>query len=73
MSQYAHEKDDVRAILAPRGQLVQAAPGADFWMETPGLQLRVVIRELMYGAGPLPQNSYFDRLTLQLEVWAKTK
>jgi hypothetical protein len=73
MSQYAHEKDDVRAILAPRGQLVQAVPGADFWMETPGLQLRVMIRELIYGAGPLPQNSYFDRLTLQLEVWAKTK
>ncbi len=73
MSQYAHEKDDVRAILAPRGLPVLAEPGADFWMETPGLQLRVVIRELIYGTGPLPQNSYFDRLTLQLEVWAKAK
>jgi len=73
MTQYAHEKEDVRATLAPRGLPVQAVPGADFWMETPGLQLRVVIRELIYGAGPLPQNSYFERLTLQLEVWAKAK
>jgi hypothetical protein len=73
MSQYAHDKADVRAALAPRGTPVLAAPGADFWMETPGLQLRVVIRELIYGSGPLPPNSYFERLTLQLEVWAKGK
>jgi hypothetical protein len=73
MSEYAHEKEDVRAVLAPRGQPVLAVPGADFWMETPGLQLRVVIRELIYGTGSLPTNSYFDRLTLQLEVWARTK
>jgi hypothetical protein len=73
MSQYAHDKDDVRATLAPRGLPVLAVPGADFWMDTPGLSLRVVIRELIYGPGPLPQNSYFERLTLQLEVWAKGK
>jgi hypothetical protein len=73
MSQYAHEKDSVRANLAPRGVPVLAAPGSDFWMETPGLQLRVVIRELIYGSGALPQNSYFERLTLQLEVWTKGK
>ncbi|MBN2085375.1 MAG: hypothetical protein JW748_09125 [Anaerolineales bacterium] len=73
MSRYAHDKEDVRATLAPRGLPVLAAPGADFWMETPGLSLRVVIRELIYGSGPLPQNSYFERLTLQLEVWSKGK
>jgi hypothetical protein len=73
MSQYAHDKQDVHATLAPRGTPVLAVPGADFWMETPGLQLRVVIRELIYGPGPLPQNSYFERLTLQLEVWSKGK
>ncbi|MGB7537988.1 MAG: hypothetical protein WBM17_05585 [Anaerolineales bacterium] len=73
MSQYAHDKEDVRATLAPRGTPVLAVPGADFWMETPGLSLRVLIRELIYGPGPLPQNSYFERLTLQLEVWSKGK
>ncbi len=73
LSEYANQKADVRASLAPRGTPVLAAPGADFWMETPGLQLRVVIRELMYGEGAMPQNSYFERLTLQLEIWAKSK
>jgi hypothetical protein len=42
-------------------------------METPGLQLRVVIREILYGEGSLPHNSYFERLTLQLEIWPKSK
>jgi len=73
LSEYANQKDDVRASLAPRGTPALAAPGADIWMETPGLQLRVVIRELIYGEGPLPHNSYFERLTLQLEIWARTK
>jgi hypothetical protein len=72
MSEHARGKEDVYSVLVPRGQPVMAIPGADFWMETPGLQLRVMIRELIYGTGPLPQNSYFDRLTLQLEVWART-
>jgi hypothetical protein len=71
MSQYAFQKEDLRANLSPRGNPVLAEQGADFWMETPGLQLRVVVRELQYGKGPLPQRSYFERLTLQLEVWAR--
>jgi len=73
LSEYANQKADVRTALAPRGTPVLAVPGADIWMETPGLQLRVVIRELIYGEGPLPHNSYFERLTLQLEIWAKSK
>jgi hypothetical protein len=73
LSEYANQKEDVRASLAPRGTPALAVPGADIWMETPGLQLRVVIRELIYGEGSMPHNSYFERLTLQLEIWAKTK
>jgi uncharacterized membrane protein YciS (DUF1049 family) len=73
LSEYANQKEDLRASLAPRGTAALAMPGADIWMETPGLQLRVVIREIIYGEGSLPHNSYFERLTLQLEIWAKTK
>jgi hypothetical protein len=73
LSEYANKKEDVRASLAPRGTPVLATPGADIWMETPGLQLRVVIREILYGEGSLPHNSYFERLTLQLEIWPKSK
>jgi len=27
---------------------------------------------VQYGRGALPANSFFDRMTLQLEVWAKS-
>ena len=73
LSEYANQKGDLLASLAPRGTPALATPGADIWMETPGLQLRVVIREIIYGEGSLPHNSYFERLTLQLEIWPKVK
>jgi hypothetical protein len=73
LSEYANQKGDLLASLAPRGTPALATPGADIWMETPSLQLRVVIREIIYGEGSLPHNSYFERLTLQLEIWAKVK
>jgi hypothetical protein len=72
MSEYAYHKTDLRASLAPRGKQVLALPGSDFWLETPGLQVRVVVRELRYGKGPLPQNSFFDGMTLQMEVWSRS-
>jgi hypothetical protein len=71
MSDYAFHKEDLRTTLAPRGKPVLAEPGSDFWLETPGLQVRVVIRELRYGRGPLPQNSFFEGMTLQMEVWSR--
>jgi hypothetical protein len=73
LSEYANQKGDLLASLAPRGTPALATPGADIWMETPSLQLRVVIREIIYGEGSLPHNSYFERLTLQLEIWPKVK
>jgi len=68
MSEYAFKKEDLRQRLAPRGTPLQASSGSEFLMETQTLQARVQIRELQYGRGPLPANSFFDRLTLQLEV-----
>jgi hypothetical protein len=72
MSQYAFQKEDLRATLGPRGKPELAEEGSDFWLETPGLQLRVVVREMRYGKGPLPEHSFFESLTLQMEVWARS-
>jgi hypothetical protein len=71
MSPYAFGKEDLKASLAPRGQPLLASAGSDFWMETQNLQLRVNIREIQFGREPLPENSYFDRALLQLEVWVR--
>lgn len=71
MSEYAFKKEDLRQRLSPRGTPLQGNLGSEFLMETQTLQARVQIRELQYGRGPLPANSFFDRLTLQLEVSAR--
>lgn len=72
MSDYAVHRDDVRSRLAPRGTQLEALAGTDFWMETQTLKTHVQVREVQYGRGALPANSFFDRMTLQLEVWAKS-
>ncbi len=72
MSDYAMHRDDVRSRLAPRGTPLEALAGTDFWMETQTLKTHVQVREVQYGRGALPANSFFDRMTLQLEVWAKS-
>jgi hypothetical protein len=71
MSPYAFGKEDLKASLSPRGQPLMVNAGADFWMETENLQLRVQMREIQFGKEPLPENSYFDRMMLQLEVWVR--
>jgi hypothetical protein len=71
MSPYAFGKEDLKASLSPRGQPLLVTAGTDFWMETENLQLRVQIREVQYGKEPLPENSYMDRMMLQLEVWVR--
>jgi hypothetical protein len=40
-------------------------------LETASLQLQAKVIEMVYGQGALPTGSYFERLTLELSVWAK--
>ncbi len=72
MSDYAIHRDDIRSRLAPRGTPLETLAGTDFWMETQTLKTHVQVREVQYGRGALPSNSFFERMTLQLEVWAKS-
>jgi hypothetical protein len=72
LSDYAMHRDDIRSRLAPRGTPLETLAGTDFWMETQTLKTHVQVREVQYGRGALPANSFFERMTLQLEVWAKS-
>jgi hypothetical protein len=40
-------------------------------LETATLVLRARVMDMSYGAGPLPAESYFERLTLELSIWQK--
>ncbi|HCK66592.1 MAG TPA: hypothetical protein DHW49_10045 [Anaerolineae bacterium] len=71
MSQHAFSDIGIRSRLEPKGELVQVEPQAQILLETATLQLLATIVDLEYGKGPLPDNSYFERITLELAIWPK--
>lgn len=71
MSDYAFHDEALRTKLAPKGEPVLAEMGKDVILETKMLRVRARIVETEYGAGNLPPDSFFDRLTVELAAWVK--
>jgi len=71
MSEHAFADAGIRSRLEPKGELVQAEPQAQVLLETATLQLLATVVDLEYGQGAMPQNSYFERITLELAVWPR--
>ncbi len=71
-SEHAYNDPAIRAKLAEKGEVVVAKPGAILKLETNTLTLQVRIVDMTYGTGPLPPNSYFDKLTMELQAWRRS-
>jgi len=71
MSAKAMNDPATRQRLASKGEPVLVEPGQQLLLETASLQLQAKVVEMTYGQGALPAGSYFERLTLELSVWAK--
>lgn len=71
MSDHAYEDDEMRTRLSTKGAPVVAEPGQPVVLETATLKLVARVVDMSYGEGPLPPDSYFDRMTLELAVWPK--
>jgi len=71
MSQHAFEDEITRQRLAAKGEPVLAQPGQEMVLETQTLQLVARVVDMSYGSGPLPADSFFDRMTLDLVVYPK--
>jgi hypothetical protein len=71
MSDHAFNDDAIRAKLAPKGEAVLAKPGDRIMLETASLRVQARIVDLSYGSGPLPPNSFFSRLTIELAAWKR--
>jgi len=71
MSEHAFNDETLRTRLAPKGEAVLATEGGVTVLETQTLRVQARIVDLQYGAGPLPRNSYFERLTVELAAWPK--
>jgi hypothetical protein len=41
-------------------------------LETQTLQLLATVADLEYGQGPMPPDSYFERVTLELAIWPRS-
>ena len=73
MSEHAYNDPDIRARLEPKGDLNVVRPGEQVLLETETLQLLATVVDLEYGMGALPQNSYFERITLELAIWPRSE
>lgn len=71
MSQHAYDDAAIANRLASKGEPVLLEPGGKVFLETATLVLEARVVDMNYGQGALPENSFFDRLTLELAVWPK--
>jgi hypothetical protein len=71
MSQHAFNDPAINQRLSSKGEPVLAEPGKRIVMETATLQLEARVVNMNYGQGALPPSSYFEQLTLELQVWPK--
>jgi hypothetical protein len=71
MSQHAFGDANIRQRLEAKGELVMLEPHGQVILETATLQLLATIVDLEYGQGNMPENSFFERITLELAIWPK--
>ena len=72
MSEHAYNDPNIRARLEPKGDLNVVSPGEQVLLETETLQLLATVVDMEYGMGAMPQNSYFERITLELAIWPRS-
>ncbi|MDA1329744.1 MAG: hypothetical protein O3B43_01580 [Chloroflexi bacterium] len=71
MSSHTFRDDTARDRLSAKGEPLLASAGAETVLETETLQLVARVVDMDYGEGALPEESFFERVTLELAVWSK--
>jgi len=71
MSEYAFHDEALHTKLAPKGEPVLAKLGKELVLETKSLRIQARVVDVTYGAGNLPPNSFFEKLTVELAAWVK--
>jgi hypothetical protein len=71
LSSYAFNDEDTRGRLSAKGDPFQAESGGVVELETASLRVEARIVDLSYGEGALPNESFFDRMTIELKAIAK--
>ena len=71
MSSHIFRNDSDRERLSAKGEPVLTSPGVETVLETQTLQMVARVVDMQYGEGALPEESFFERVTLELAVWSK--
>ncbi|MBS3751455.1 MAG: hypothetical protein KGY39_08135, partial [Anaerolineales bacterium] len=69
MSGHAYYDEVSRSELEKKGEPILAEPGKEFSLTTNNLKVICRVMDMGYGEGPLPEESFFDRLSIELSVW----
>lgn len=70
-SHHAFNDPELSEHLEARGDLVEVEPGKLFSLDSETLHLEVRVIEMEYGQFPLPPESYFQRLAVELSVYPR--
>jgi hypothetical protein len=71
-SEYAYEDPSLNSKLAAKGEIVEVAPGQEILLETTALRVEVRVKEVEYAQSEaLPEDSYFQKVSLELRAWLK--
>ncbi|MEN4010943.1 MAG: hypothetical protein AB1453_02405 [Chloroflexota bacterium] len=73
MTPHAFNDPAILQRLESKGEPIQVEKERRVLLETATLQLEARVVDLVLGGGALPENSFFERLTLELAVWPKTQ
>ncbi|HRE47670.1 MAG TPA: hypothetical protein PLD47_08095 [Aggregatilineales bacterium] len=71
MTEHAYRDEATRAELAPKGEAVMIKTGDAVLLETATLTIQARILDLAYATTAMPQDSVFERLSIQISAWAK--
>lgn len=71
LTEHVFNDPGIKQRLMSKGEPALAQANLRFVLETASLQLEARIIDMVYGRGPLPENSFFNRLTLEISVWPK--
>ncbi|MFQ5407206.1 MAG: hypothetical protein ACE5FI_02140 [Anaerolineales bacterium] len=72
MSEHGFMDEAFKSKLASKGEPLVARSGETLVLETATLNVTARIVDMQYGSGPLPPNSFFQQLTIELAAWKKT-
>jgi len=71
-SEYAYNDPSLSAKLAGKGEIIKIEPGQEVVLETTALRVTARVKEVEYAQGDLPNNSFFQKASIELRAWVKS-